>query len=863
MKKIIILIGILLIISILSANNLIVKTLPNGMQVAVKENRINESVGFYCFVKTGAVNEGKYLGAGISHYLEHIVSGGATKYHTEDEYQQMGKEMGSLVNAYTTDVMTAFHIEVSKDYQDMALENISEQLTSCVCDSFEVAREKEVILKEIVMRSSPPRSKMYQRNNELVYTRSNRSFPVIGYTNLFRKITRDGLEDYYKQRYAPNNMIFVAVGDFAAEEMLQKIETAFQNFERRQMQPVNLPAENVRNGSIEYVEEFEVEQATTFITYILPAAYYADTPALETAFDILFDKRKSPIKYKLIEELNLVNYIYGYVSGSANEPEGSINIVFEAKDPAKVNEIVQIIDDEIKKYSISGFEQNQIQTIINTKKAERLLTNPSIGRDANVIGWSLLRYGIADYYPVEMAILEKMSPEELSKALLDHVVPKNRVVFHAVPKGTKALLENQQQRIVVKTDIEKIELKKDLTLLYRKNTEKPFIQGIINLPICSRYESLENVGTLSFMIGLMLSGSKKYDSLEITEWFEDHAVDFDVSVRQNSTFIEFKCLKDDYPELQKIMIDAFQNPSFSKQEIALAQENADANYKRSLSNPYKWHNEFVSSELYGNTIFGATSEQELNNILSFKRKDLKEMHERYFLVENALITLTGDLEKDEAEKYARELFKNIPNGKIDFEKKMLIVPDIDKTFVNQYNFEQVNIAINSIAPSQDDADAITMRVINLILNGSRGRIHKAVRGTNDLAYYGYASYGYNRDHGFLRLNSQTSIDRKDELVDVLLGELDKLKNEPVSMEEINSAIEENEKTMKTYMNDNRLPYYATYYEAKGLGFDYPATSTKVLKQVTPDDIMRVAKKYFQNTAIFVSEPSENVELIVK
>ena len=59
-------------------SNVLFKTLPNGMDIAVKENHDNSSVGFYCFVKTGSVNEGRYLGAGISDYLEHVVSGGTT-----------------------------------------------------------------------------------------------------------------------------------------------------------------------------------------------------------------------------------------------------------------------------------------------------------------------------------------------------------------------------------------------------------------------------------------------------------------------------------------------------------------------------------------------------------------------------------------------------------------------------------------------------------------------------------------------------------------------------------------------------------------------------------------------------------------
>ena len=238
MKKIFIIIVLCLLYLTAFSNDILFKTLPNGMEVAVKENTNNTSVGFYCVVKTGSVNEGKYLGAGISHYLEHVVSSGTTKFRTEEEYEKLGKEMGALVNAYTSYEVTAIHIIVDKQYQDEALKILSEQMQFCAFDSTEVAREKEVILKEIVMRSTPPRSRVYQRQRELVFPNSNKKYPIIGYTELFKTITRAELLDYYQQRYVPNNMIFVAVGDFNSAEMMKKIENTFKDFDRKQINPV-------------------------------------------------------------------------------------------------------------------------------------------------------------------------------------------------------------------------------------------------------------------------------------------------------------------------------------------------------------------------------------------------------------------------------------------------------------------------------------------------------------------------------------------------------------------------------------------------------------------------------------------------
>ena len=865
MKRIIILLIMLIAITAVSANDLLQTTLKNGMQIVVKENRLNESVGFYCFVKTGSVNEGKYLGAGISHYLEHIVSSGTTEFHTETQYNEMGKEMGALVNAYTSSAVTAFYITVDKPYKDMALRNLSQQLQSCLCDSFEVAREREVILKEIVMRSTPPHSKIYQRHSELVYPNSNKRFPVIGYTELYKTISRDELQDYYKAKYAPNNMIFVAVGNFEAEEMLEEIVDAFKDFPRRQIEPVYLPIQHQREGTIEYIEEFAVETPSVYISTILSASDYQDATALNVALSVLFSKRQSPIRYKLVEELQLVNSrgFYGYASGAPNSPEGEITIQFEPKRSEDIDLIISIIDEEIEKYSQSGITEEDLQNFINRMKANKLLRTPGVSSDANGIGWTMMMYNVPDYYPTQIQILESLTAEDLAFQLRKHLVPKNRVIFKAVPKGDKALLESKDIASIEKTEIEKVQINENLILLHKMNTEKPLINAILHLPISTNYETMENAGTLSFMTNLMFRGSKKFNSLDITEWKEDHAVYFSTSNSSNGTNIEFKCLKADYNKLEEMLFDAFKNPSFEAKELALAKEEINASYKRSKSQASTAHKDYINSVLFADSRAGLSSEVKKDIILSLTKKDLQKLHKTFFNSEKLIVTLFGDITKEEAIEIAKDIEKNMPDKKIKAEKNFIKIPNISETFLNEYEFEQVNLDIYCSAPPLATEDYIIMRLINQILSGSRGRLHQAVRGTNNLAYYAFPQFHASENFGYFKLSSQTSIDKKDELIEVMVNELTKLMTEDVAIDELNSAIDENEKMLKTMLNENSLPYYITHFEALGLGYDYIDRVSEIYRKITPAQIKTVANKYFKDQAVIISEPDENVELMVE
>lgn len=863
-KMLMIITTILFMITNVAAQDLKVKTLNNGMQVAVKENRSNTSVGFYCFVKTGSRNEGIYLGAGISHYLEHVVSGGTTDFRTEDEYEALGKEIGSIVNAYTTDEVTAFHIIVDKEYGNEALQILSEQVTSCAFSLKEINREKEVILKEIVMRSTPPSSKIRQRFNELCFPTSNSRYPVIGYTELYKTITPEELEDYYNQRYCPNNMIFVAVGDFEAEEMLSEIEETFNQYPRQQIQPVYLPPQNIRTGTLKYIEEFNIQQPSIIIGSIISPSDFEDDVALNAALEILFAKRRSPIRYKLVEEMKLVNYIYAYSTSSMTDTEGVIYIGFEAKDPKDIENIISIVDEDLKKYSEIGFTEEQILNIITREKASRLLSTPSVESECNRIGWNLIKTGVADNFENRISQLERLTSVDLQAALEKHIIPQNRIILYAMPEGTSDVLDQSEDIVVEKGDIEKYEINNKITLLHKFNNEKPLIRGVIQLPIDTNYEDINSAGTLNFLTEIMFSGSKHYNPLDLSEWCEDHSVILRSSTNLNGTTINFKCLKDDYPELEKIIIDAFSNPIFPEDEINLAKEYTMANFQRSRSDALSLHDDYRNSLLYGETRGGISEEIRTNNIMGLKKTKLKKLYNDYFKVESAIFTLFGDIDEKTAEASAKKIYKSLPSGSIDFPKNYTLTPDLGGEHINQYSFEQVNIDINYPAPDINDDDFYGMKVLELLLSGSRGKIHKAVRGDkNNLAYFAYPNYGYSEENGFLRLTSQTSINKKDELRDVLTNEIEKLLNEPVTQEEINETIRENVMMMQSILTDNYLPGYVTMHESVGLGFDFMNQREAIYMSITPEDIQRIARKYLSNPTVIVSIPNEEMELMVK
>ena len=80
MKKVLLLVALALAAApaLAAGDGIHLKTLENGLQVIVKEDHSKPLAALRIYVKTGGAFEKEFLGCGISHYYEHLLSGGTT-----------------------------------------------------------------------------------------------------------------------------------------------------------------------------------------------------------------------------------------------------------------------------------------------------------------------------------------------------------------------------------------------------------------------------------------------------------------------------------------------------------------------------------------------------------------------------------------------------------------------------------------------------------------------------------------------------------------------------------------------------------------------------------------------------------------
>lgn len=195
--------------------------LSNGLDIVAEVNPDAHSFAAGLFVKTGSRDEQANVN-GVSHFLEHMMFKGSSKYTWED-VNRIFDEIGAKYNAFTSQEMTAYYANVLPEFTEQAIEHLSHLLRPAIrVEDF--TTEKKVILEEIAMYLDDPGHRLYERLMEAHFGNHPLSMSILGSAESIQKLQRDQMADYFRQRYGPGNMVLSATGKMDFAEVVRLAE---------------------------------------------------------------------------------------------------------------------------------------------------------------------------------------------------------------------------------------------------------------------------------------------------------------------------------------------------------------------------------------------------------------------------------------------------------------------------------------------------------------------------------------------------------------------------------------------------------------------------------------------------------------
>ncbi|MEE8639755.1 MAG: pitrilysin family protein [bacterium] len=832
------------------------EVLDNGLIAIVAEDHANPVAAVRVYVRAGSIYEGKYLGAGMSHFLEHTL-GEQTDKHSKAELEAAVSEMGGAYNAYTWKDHVCYHIAVRADKTSRALEHLEERVFHTAFPTEQVENQREIIINEIRMGLDEPNRVLQKAFYYAMFREHPARYPIIGFEDLFVGITRDELVDYYERFYVPERTVLVVAGDVDAGETLAKIRETFGALPRGKAFPEEVFYEPPQLGRRDVVVPMDIGAAYMWLGFRGPLLGSKDAYALEVATAIAGYGRSSRLYRRVLEEGGYVTDISAWLS---TPPTGYGYLgVYAEGEAIELNYAEDAIVAEMVAFAEKRVSREELARAKKLLKAQYILGLDTVEDVAADLGENELYTGNMNFSDEYLIRIEEITADDVREAARRYVRESNMTVARVVPRDWAGAVE--EVAVAAEAEpMEKVALDNGLRLLVRRNPAVPAVTVRAVIAGGSRVVAPGKEGLAELVAELLVKGTKKRKADRIAREIEELGGTISSTAALDYLGLSVSCLAADFEKTFDVFADCLANSTIPAVEFVREQDRLLAQVQ---SEDDDWELEaekMMRARLYPKHPYRYRTTGTVDSVARLADGDALAYYKKYVTPANVVVAVVGDVDPAEV---ARVVKKKLGRWR-PLESPPPVVPadppPADRElFFERTDKEQAVIYIGYRGVTYGDDDEFPLRLLDAAISGvylPGGRLHERLRG----AGYVYVVHAYNvsaQDPGFFAIFAATSPERAEEVLAVVEEEVAKIKAEPITAEELGLA-RENWLTMNALYNNQSngdVARLAARYELVGLGYDWPEDFDERVLAVTADDVTAAARKYLVNPVIVVTTPT--------
>ena len=401
----------------------------------------------------------------------------------------------------------------------------------------------------------------------------------------------------------------------------------------------------------------------------------------------------------------------------------------------------------------------------------------------------------------------------------------------------------------------RIQLPNGLVIFLQEDHELPLIDGSIRIRGGSRDEPAQKVGLVQLYGEVWRTGgTKSQNGDQMDDYLESRAAKVETGGGVDATTIGWSCLKADFDDVFKIVLDLLRDPEFRDDKLDLAQKQYAEAIARRNDNPGA-----IAARESAKLAYGPSNpyarQMEYATLDAVKREDLLAWHKKYVHPNNMILGVTGDFDSAAMEKKLREALAALPKGPAISEPKIEFHPAkpgyylVTKEDVNQSN-------VRMVAPGTDrrNPDYFAIEVFNEVMGGGfSSRLVQDIRTSKGLAYSVGGGIGTSFDHpGVTRFVLGTKSERTIESIQALYQDVDDLKTKPITDDEIKRA---KDSILNSFIfnfdTPDKVLRERMAYEFYGYPLNFLEQYRAGIEKATVADVNRVAAKYLHKDQLAV------------
>ena len=357
-------------------------------------------------------------------------------------------------------------------------------------------------------------------------------------------------------------------------------------------------------------------------------------------------------------------------------------------------------------------------------------------------------------------------------------------------------------------------------------------------------------GLSSILGNVMLKGTERYPKDDFVRITEENGIKIFTEADKEYFTLTMQCAKPDLPLAIDVLNQVVNHATLSADEIEKAKNDAIYAIKQSRDSATNVAFEEISSALWQNTFYDTTGKLLEKTIPTITPNDVQTRYATLFDPKNTVVAVCGDVTEQEMINLVGDIFNSKNTAKIDYSDYQNLFKPIEKTetIVKNQGNEAAWVVIGWKTDSiVDQKDRAVVRVINAILgSGMSSRLFTEVRAQKGLAYAVASTIPSGVNQGAFMVYIGTDPKKVDSAEEAMLFEVDRLKKEFVSEEELENAKNKvkGSAILAQELNSDKADTMAIS-EVFGNGYDfYNGRFDELIDEVTLTDIIAVANKYF-------------------
>jgi zinc protease len=402
--------------------------LPNGLKVITIPMESPGLVAYYSVVRTGSRDEVESGKSGFAHFFEHMMFRGTKKY-PGPVYDSVVTSIGASANAFTSDDITAYHLNFAVEDLEKVIEVESDRFQNLHYELPAFQTESGAIYGEYRKGVTNPFEVLDERVRDLAFDVHTYKHTTIGFERDIKAMPEayDYSLGFFKRFYRPENVVILVVGDVKPDAVLKLVRKYYSGWQKGyepssvQQEP---PQKAERTGTVTYPGK---------TLPILDMAFKGDAfdPAntdfvAATVFGDLAFGETSDIYKKLYIQEQRVDELQASIPLQRDMP------LFEIVARIKKDEDIPLIQDEVLK-TVASFQTTPVdaQRLAGVKKRRRyefLMNLDTPDRVAGRLAYFVAITGGIDAVDAYYTALAKVTPEDVMKAAKKYFVPERRTI---------------------------------------------------------------------------------------------------------------------------------------------------------------------------------------------------------------------------------------------------------------------------------------------------------------------------------------------------------------------------------------------------------------------------------------------------